>query len=68
MGIDRQELFEVVKPLMALADVFDPAPVKLLKGKSCFHLKRADEELFAHVRGALERGFAFYRERGWLPA
>ena len=68
MGIDRQELFDAVGPLMTLADAFDPALVKLLKGKSCFHMRRADEELLAHVSDALERGFALYRERGWLPA
>jgi hypothetical protein len=52
----------------ALADVFDPALLKLLKGKSCFHLRRLDDELLGHVDDALERGFELYRERGWLPA
>ena len=53
---------------MTLADAFDPALVKLPKGKSCFHLRRVHEELLAHVSDAAERGFALYRERGWLPA
>ena len=38
----------------------------LLKGKSCFHVKRLDEGLERHIEDALARGFELYRERGWV--
>lgn len=38
----------------------------LLKGKSCFHVKRLDGDLEGHVRDALARGFELYRKRGWV--
>ena len=46
--------------------LFAPELLALLKGKSCFHVKRLDEQLLAHVRSALDAGFALYRERGWI--
>jgi hypothetical protein len=46
--------------------LFTPELLALLKGKSCFHLKRLDDELERHVRAALDRGFELYRERGWV--
>lgn len=49
-----------------LADVFEPELLKLRKGKSCFHVKRLDAETLRRVDDALEKGFALYRERGWI--
>jgi hypothetical protein len=46
--------------------LFAPELLALLKGKSCFHVKRLDAELEGHVRAALNRGFELYRERGWV--
>lgn len=37
----------------------------LLKGKSCFHLKRLTPVLREQVAAALARGLELYRERGW---
>ena len=50
----------------AQKDVFAPALLALLKGKSCFHVKRLDDELVTHVEDALAAGFQLYRERGWV--
>ena len=47
-------------------ELFAPALLKLLKGKSCFHIRRLDDEVLGHVEQALEDGFALYRERGWV--
>jgi hypothetical protein len=47
-------------------DLFAPELLRLLKGKSCFHVKQLDDELLGHVGAALERGFELYRERGWV--
>jgi hypothetical protein len=46
--------------------VFAPELLALLKGKSCFHVKRLDDELRAQIRRALEIGVTLYRERGWI--
>ena len=46
--------------------VFAPELVKLLKGKSCFHIKKLDEQLLKQIESALEIGFQLYRERGWV--
>ena len=48
------------------AELFHPDLLKLLKGKSCFHVKRLDEELARHVEDALREGFALWRRRGWI--
>ncbi len=39
---------------------------KLLKGKSCFHVKVLDEVLKREVEEALEIAAAEYRKRGWV--
>jgi hypothetical protein len=46
--------------------LFAPELLALLKGKSCFHVRRLDEALERHVEAALARGFELYRERGWV--
>jgi hypothetical protein len=46
--------------------LFAPELLDLLEGKSCFHVKRLDDDLLAHVEDALARGFELYRERGWV--
>ena len=43
-----------------------PAFLKLLKGKSCFHVKKLDDGLRADIEAALELGTKAYKERGWL--
>ncbi|MNL75547.1 hypothetical protein D3C87_2013720 [compost metagenome] len=46
--------------------VFDPILLKLLKGKSCFHIKKLDDELLAHIESALAEGYRLYKEKGWV--
>lgn len=43
-----------------------PALLKLLKGKTCFHVKTLDDGLRKHIEAALEMSTTVYRERGWL--
>lgn len=43
-----------------------PAFLKLLKGKSCFHVKKLDDGLRKDIARALESGTKAYKERGWL--
>jgi hypothetical protein len=50
----------------AVKTKLSPALLKLLKGKTCFHLKKLDDELRKDIELALELGTKAYRERGWL--
>jgi len=43
-----------------------PALLKLLKGKTCFHVKKMDDALAKDIEAALGLGTKVYRERGWL--
>ena len=50
----------------ALAERIGPDLRPLLKGKSCFQLKRMSPELQAQIPEAIALGLEFYRQRGWL--
>ncbi len=50
----------------SLAEVFKPELLKLLKGKSCFHVKALDASLERAIAAALKKGFSLYRKRGWV--
>ena len=43
-----------------------PNLMGLLKGKSCFHVKKLDDGLRADIEAALVLGTKAYKERGWL--
>ena len=45
---------------------FAPELLSLLKGKSCFHIKKLDRKLLAQIRKALKDGFKLYKTRGWV--
>jgi hypothetical protein len=49
-----------------LKPVFAPELLKLLKGKSCFHLKKLEPALLDQIRAALQAGFEIYQNRGWV--
>ena len=49
-----------------LKPVFAPELLRLLKGKSCFHIKRLTPELLAQIEAALKVGFEMYQQRGWV--
>jgi hypothetical protein len=49
-----------------LKDVFGQELLKLLKGKSCFHIKKLDETIEKQIIEALEIGYKLYKERGWI--
>ncbi len=48
-----------------LKAVFAPELMALLKGKSCFHVKRLTPELLAQIESALKIGYEMYRKKGW---
>jgi len=49
-----------------LKEVFEPDLLKLLKGKSCFHIKELDANLEKQIRRALKIGFKLYKARAWV--
>ncbi len=50
----------------SLKKVFKPELLKLLKGKSCFHIKSLDGKLEKQIDSALKKGYAMYKKRGWI--
>lgn len=49
-----------------LKELIAPALLKILKGKSCFHVKKLDDELLGHIVNALATGFTLYKQNGWV--
>jgi len=49
-----------------MKELFNPELLKLLKGKSCFHIKKLNEGLEKEIEYALEKGYELYKERGWV--
>jgi len=49
-----------------LKTVFKQELLRLLKGKSCFHIKKLDDELLRQIEAALKIGYELYQERGWV--
>jgi hypothetical protein len=43
-----------------------PNLMKLLQGKSCFHVKKLDDGLRDDIEAALQLGTQVYKDRGWL--
>jgi len=50
----------------SLAGALAPSLVKLLHGKSCFHIKTLDGGFLDQIRDALQLGLDDYRKRGWV--
>ena len=49
-----------------LKTIFQPELLRLLKGKSCFHIKKLDAALLGQIEAALKIGFELYQHRGWI--
>ena len=46
--------------------VFPTELLALLKGKSCFHIRRNDTVIMSQIEKALKAGFNIYRNKGWV--
>jgi hypothetical protein len=46
-----------------IGDVFGAELLKTLKGKSCFHIKKADPLIYSQIEQALAHGYQLYQER-----
>lgn len=49
-----------------LKKVLEPELLKLLKGKSCFHIKHLDDKLLMQIGDALKIGYQMYKQKGWV--
>lgn len=49
-----------------LKKVFEPELLSMLKGKSCFHIKKNDPEIMRQIERALKIGFDIYQKNGWI--
>ena len=49
-----------------LKEVFQPELLSLLKGKSCFHIKKLTPEIKNQINDSLKVGFEFYKKRNWI--
>lgn len=49
-----------------LQAIFKPELLSLLKGRSCFQLKRRDPVVMRQVDAALAIGYRKYKQRGWV--
>lgn len=45
---------------------FKPELLKLLKGKSCFHIKKNEPLIMEQIAASLEKGFELYKKNGWV--
>lgn len=67
--INKNEVGFYFMPVYAESDlkkVFHPDLLALLKGKSCFHIKKLDENLLNHIKIALELGNNLYKQNEWV--
>ncbi|MEO0898970.1 MAG: hypothetical protein AAFY71_21340 [Bacteroidota bacterium] len=56
-------------PVYTHVDNYGPLPEKLnkaLKGKSCFHIKKLDEELEGQIREMVAKGIELYKKDGLI--
>ena len=56
-------------PIYTHISEFDNTPEilrKCLKGKSCFHIKKHDDELYSQINNILDRGYKLYNKNGWF--
>jgi len=50
----------------SIKKLIKPELLKCLKGKSCFHIRKFDQETFSQIREALAIGHKEWRQRGWI--
>jgi len=50
----------------SIKKLIKPELLKCLKGKACFYIKKADEEIFSQIKEALAIGYKEWHQRGWI--
>jgi hypothetical protein len=49
-----------------MEEMFKPELLKCLKGKGCFHIKKADPLIYAQIKESLKKGYDSYKAKGWV--
>jgi hypothetical protein len=70
-GIIKQKGYVGFYYMLAYADPevkqqLSPDFLKLLKGKSCFHIRSTERQILEQVKKALDLGLKGYQEREWV--
>lgn len=50
----------------SIKKLIKPELLRCLKGKSCFYIKKFDNEIFSQIKEALEIGYKEWHQRGWI--
>ena len=50
----------------SIKKLIKPELLKCLKGKSCFYIKKFDQEIFSQIKEALAIGHKEWSHRGWI--
>jgi hypothetical protein len=46
--------------------ILSPELLKCLKGKACFHIKKADADVLKQVKAAMKAGYEQYKKNDWV--
>lgn len=49
-----------------LKEELSPELLKTLKGKTCFHIKKDDPQIYQQITDALQKGYQLYKSKGWI--
>ncbi len=49
-----------------IKEQLSPDFLKLLRGKSCFYIRRIDKVLLADIKKALDIALDYYKHKGWV--
>ena len=50
----------------AFQPLVHPDLLRCLKGKTCFHIKKFDKDMSAHIAKALKAGHKEFKQKGWI--
>jgi hypothetical protein len=58
--------FMPVYTIPEMKSEIQPGLLKCLKGKSCFHIRKMDDEVSRQIKDALKKGYDLYKKKGWI--
>ncbi len=47
-------------------EIIHPDLLKLLKGKTCFYIKKNEPTVLKQIKEAIEAGYEVYKKNGWV--
>jgi hypothetical protein len=58
--------FMPVYTIPEMKSEIQPELLKCLKGKTCFHIRKMDDQVFRQIKDALKKGCDLYKKKGWI--